>query len=69
MSWGALLLAGLGLTLLIEGLAYAIAPDAMKRLWATVRDMSSDDLRRSGLIASVIGLFMIYAVLRLSGAG
>lgn len=32
MSWGALLLAGLGLTLLIEGLAYAIAPDAMKRL-------------------------------------
>lgn len=65
MSWGALLLAGIGLALLFEGIAYAMAPDAMKRMAAMVRDMPPEELRRAGLIAAVIGAFLVYAVIRL----
>ena len=67
MSLGALLIAGLAVALILEGLAYALAPDFMKRLAAIAQSMSRDDLRQGGLIALVCGSFALYAIYRLTG--
>jgi len=64
MSMGALLLAAFGLMLVFEGLAYALAPDMMKRMAAMVSALSPEDLRRSGLMAAIIGAVIAYAVIR-----
>ena len=64
MSMGALLLAALGLMLVFEGLAYALAPDMMKRMTAMIASLSPEDLRRSGLMAAIIGALIAYVVIR-----
>lgn len=64
MSVGALLLAAFGLMLVFEGLAYALAPDMMKRMAAMIASLSPEDLRRSGLMAAIIGALLAYVVVR-----
>lgn len=64
MSVGALLLAALGLMLVIEGLAYALAPDMMKRMAAMISSLSPEELRQSGLMAAIIGALIAYVVVR-----
>lgn len=54
------LLAALGLAIAIEGLVYAIFPDAMKRFMAQVQSQPANQLRRAGLVAAVVGVFVVW---------
>ena len=54
--------AALGLVLVIEGLIYAIAPIAMKRIVAQVLVVSPASLRLSGLVAAALGVLVVWAV-------
>ncbi len=48
------------LVLVIEGLLYALFPEAMKRMMMTVLSMSSSSVRSSGLFAAIIGVGIVW---------
>lgn len=50
---------GLGLVLVIEGLAYALAPSFMKELMERMRHEPVETLRVAGFGALVIGTFLV----------
>ena len=52
---------GFGLVLVIEGLAYALAPLLVERLLETLRLMAEDQRRMLGLIAMTAGLALVWA--------
>ncbi|MEQ8603279.1 MAG: DUF2065 domain-containing protein [Marivibrio sp.] len=54
------LLSALGLVLVIEGLAYALFPDGAKRLAALAQSLPAESLRRGGLIAALVGAFIVW---------
>lgn len=56
------LVVALGLELVIEGVLYALLPDAMKRMMAQVLDMPANQLRAAGLVAAAVGLGIVWAV-------
>ena len=56
------LVSALGLVLVAEGLLYALAPGAAKRLAESVRDMPPDALRTGGVIAVAIGVGIVWLV-------
>lgn len=58
-------LAALGLWFVIEGLAYAIAPDAMKRFLEWAARLGVPEIRSAGVWTSVLGVLLLYAGLRL----
>lgn len=66
MSVGVLLLSALGLAVAIEGIAYAAAPEAMKRFARMISQLPAEELRRAGLLAGAAGASLIYLVARLS---
>ena len=55
-------LTALALALAIEGFAYALFPDAMKRMMANVLQMPSNGLRAAGLVAAMIGVGLVWAI-------
>ena len=56
------LFAALGLALVLEGAAYALFPQQMKRLVALLVTQPEGTIRTSGLMAALIGLvFVIFA--------
>ena len=54
------LVSAIGLVLVAEGLLYALAPNAAKRLAESVREMSPDSLRSGGVIAVAIGVAVVW---------
>jgi hypothetical protein len=52
----------LGLVLVIEGLALALMPDALKRLVAEILDQPARRLRVGGLVSAAIGLAVVWLV-------
>ncbi|WP_421790947.1 DUF2065 domain-containing protein [Hyphobacterium sp.] len=58
------ILLGVGLALAVEGLAYAAAPNAMKRMMADVINSPAGALRLAGLFALAVGVGLV-AVSRL----
>ena len=52
----------LGLVLVLEGLLYALAPNAAKRLAEAVRDVPSETLRNGGIAAVVLGVVVVWLV-------
>jgi len=52
----------LALALAIEGFAYALFPDAMKRMMANVQEMPAGSLRAAGLVAAVTGVGLVWAI-------
>jgi len=54
-------LAAIGLALVIEGLPYFIAPDAVKRMAARMDEIPGGVLRVLGLISITIGLAIVAA--------
>lgn len=52
-------LAALGLAIALEGLAYAAAPGAMKRMLAALRETAPNLLRAAGLTGVVVGLAIV----------
>ncbi len=56
------LLAALGLAIALEGVLYALFPDAMKKFMVQVLAQPISHIRRAGLIAACIGVFVIWLV-------
>lgn len=54
------LLAALGLAIAIEGVIYALFPDAMKKFMIQVLAQPVSHLRRAGLIAAAAGVFVVW---------
>ena len=54
------LVSAVGLVLVAEGLLYALAPNAAKRLAEAVRDMAPDSLRTGGIVAVAIGVGVVW---------
>ena len=52
----------LALALAIEGFAYALFPDAMKRMMTNVLEMPSSGLRMAGLVAAMIGVGLVWVI-------
>ena len=49
----------IGLVLVIEGLAYALAPSLIERMLEAMRQMSIEDRRMMGLVATAIGVALV----------
>jgi uncharacterized protein len=52
----------LALVLVIEGVLYAAAPSAMKRMMLQVLQVNDEQLRMMGLACAVIGVGLIWAL-------
>ncbi len=52
----------LGLVLVIEGLALAVAPAAVRRSAEAIAQLSDSPLRVAGLIGAVLGLVLVWAI-------
>lgn len=57
------LLTALGLAIAIEGIIYALFPEAMKRMMAMVMEQPAGSIRTAGLGAAVAGVFVLWLVL------
>lgn len=60
-----LFLAAFGLWFLLEGLAYALAPDAMKRFLEWASRLPVPDIRSAGLWTAALGAVLFYVAIRL----
>jgi uncharacterized protein YjeT (DUF2065 family) len=56
------LVVALGLVAVIEGVLYAAAPSAMKRMLRQVESMPEQSMRIGGLVAMAVGVAVIWAV-------
>ena len=52
----------IGLLLVIEGLLYAVFPNAMKNMLNVMKDMPATKLRSGGLIFAVIGFILVWYI-------
>ncbi len=53
---------GLGLVLVVEGLAWAVAPGAMKGAARRVLEIGEGPLRVTGLVVAAVGVFAVWLV-------
>lgn len=53
-------LLALGLVLIVEGLAYALAPSLVEQLLAALRQLPETTLRTVGMAAMAIGLLLVW---------
>ena len=49
----------IGLVLVIEGLAYALAPSLIERMLEAMRQLSTEDRRMIGLAAMAVGVALV----------
>ncbi|WP_269580934.1 DUF2065 domain-containing protein [Roseibium sp. Sym1] len=56
------LVTALGLVLVLEGVLYALVPGGMKAIMRSVMDTSDQTLRVTGLLAAVIGVFLVWII-------
>lgn len=56
------LLVGIGLVLVIEGLAYAVAPALMKSVMAQMQDAPDQTLRTIGVVSIALGVFVVWLI-------
>lgn len=61
---GEIVLTALALLLVIEGLAYALFPDGLKKMMAAMQEMPASTLRSFGLAAAATGLVMVWLMRR-----
>ena len=54
------LLTALGLAIAIEGIIYALFPEAMKKMMAKVMVRPAGAVRAAGLAAAVAGVFILW---------
>lgn len=55
-------LAALALVLVIEGLLYAAAPDALRRAMAVILTQPQGAMRVAGLIAAIVGVLLLWVI-------
>ncbi|HAE26525.1 MULTISPECIES: DUF2065 domain-containing protein [Hyphomonas] len=65
MTLPLILLAGVGMWFLLEGAAYAVAPDFMRRLAVLVTQMSTRELTMAGLVGGAVGIVLIWLAVHL----
>lgn len=53
-------LLALGLVLIVEGLAYALAPSLVEQLLAALRSLPAEHRRLLGLAALALGVFTVW---------
>tara|TARA_R110000787_G_scaffold63679_6_gene143572 strand:- start:35195 stop:35380 length:186 start_codon:yes stop_codon:yes gene_type:complete len=53
-------LTALGLAIVIEGVCYALFPDAMKKMMVQVLSQPTQTLRMAGISAAVAGVLLIW---------
>ncbi len=58
MAW---VLMALGLVMIVEGLAYALAPSLIERVLEMLRSLPEGMRRQMGLLALVSGLLLVWA--------
>lgn len=63
-----LILFGLGAVLIVEGLAYALAPSLIEDLLRAMKDLPLDTRRLIGLTALCLGVALVWAAVVLGGA-
>ena len=56
------LLTALGLAIVIEGVCYALFPDAMKKMMLQVLGQPSSNLRTFGIAAAAFGVFIVWLI-------
>ena len=56
------LVVGLTLVLVIEGVLYAVFPNAMRRMVEDLAKLPDNSLRMAGLVALVAGVFIVWLV-------
>lgn len=61
-----LFVAAFGLWFLLEGAAYALFPDEMKRFLEWAARMTPGDIRSSGIWTALFGALLLYVALRFS---
>ena len=59
------LLFALGLVMIVEGLAYALAPSLVERMLEALRSMPEGAVRQIGLLALVTGLICVWGAYQL----
>ncbi|WP_371681844.1 MULTISPECIES: DUF2065 domain-containing protein [Stappiaceae] len=52
----------LGLVLVLEGVLYALVPGGMKAIMRSALETPDQTLRLTGLIAAVIGVFLVWII-------
>ncbi|MAF96775.1 MAG: hypothetical protein CMM60_13640 [Rhodospirillaceae bacterium] len=57
-----ILIIALALAITIEGIAYALFPDGMKKMMAQVITLPSGNIRAAGLAAAAAGIFILWLV-------
>ncbi len=57
-------LTALALVIVIEGVALALFPGAMMRLWELAREVPPSTLRAGGLGAAVAGVLLVWLIRR-----
>ncbi len=62
-GFGTTLLAAFGLMLVIEGLLYALFPRGVLALLSQMRDAPEVFLRRGGVVALIVGTFLVWLAL------
>ncbi|MGB3456790.1 MAG: DUF2065 family protein [Litorimonas sp.] len=68
MSFGTVLLLVFGGALAVEGIAWALAPDAMRRSYDQAMSMlDPKGLSSLGLLSAALGLLMVWIGIRLHG--
>ena len=56
------LLIAIGLVFVLEGLVFAVFPDEWKKMVATAQEMSAIQLRKFGIGAMALGVFLVWLV-------
>jgi uncharacterized protein YjeT (DUF2065 family) len=56
------LFAAIGLAIAIEGILYALFPDAMKKMMMQVLATPSQNVRTAGITAALIGVTLVWLV-------
>ena len=59
------LLLAFGLVLMIEGLAYALAPSLIERLLEMLRSLPETAVRQMGWLTAVTGAILVWAAMQL----
>jgi len=59
---GEIVLTALALVLVIEGAAYALFPDGIKRIMAAMQEIPASTLRSFGLAAAVTGVIIVWLI-------
>ncbi len=61
----AFILLAIGLVLIVEGLAYALAPSLIERLLEMLRTLPESALRNAGMLAVVTGLILVWGAFQI----